>query len=73
MLIFSFCNTEEEWFGFNASVSVSGFFSPEINSVNIVKVCTGSSADRAGLKVDNLVIEIDGGIIPKCAAKEVSG
>jgi C-terminal processing protease CtpA/Prc len=50
---------------------LSLIFSPEINSVNIVKVYTGSSADRTELKVDNLVIEIDGGVIPKCAAKAV--
>jgi len=43
-------------------VFVFGSFSPEINSVGIVKVYTSSSADRAGLKVDNLVIEIDGAL-----------
>ncbi|WP_170072480.1 PDZ domain-containing protein [Pseudoalteromonas arctica] len=50
---------------------LSLIFSPEINSVNFVKVYTGSSADRAGLKEDDLVIEIDGGAIPKYAAKVV--
>ena len=55
---------------------LSLIFSPEINSVNIVKVYTGSSADRAGLKVDNLVIEIDGGRYSKVCrkgSKEVGG
>ena len=71
MLIFSFCNAEEEWFGFDASVAISDFFSPKINSVNIVKVYTVSSADRAGLKEDDLVIEIDGSVISEFAAKAV--
>ncbi|GAA61134.1 hypothetical protein P20652_3008 [Pseudoalteromonas sp. BSi20652] len=50
---------------------VFGSFSFEINSVNIAKTYTDSSADLPGLKEDDLVIEIDEGVISECVAKVV--
>ncbi|WP_164521607.1 hypothetical protein [Pseudoalteromonas sp. Xi13] len=46
-------------------MSVSGFFSPEISELDIIKVF----ADLAGLKVGDKVIELDGCAIPACSAE----
>ncbi|MCQ8821009.1 hypothetical protein NQT65_12430 [Pseudoalteromonas agarivorans] len=50
-------------------MSVSGFFSPEISEINIIKVYADSVADLAGLKVGDKVIELDGCAIPACSAE----
>ncbi|MEI8641307.1 hypothetical protein P4S68_10385 [Pseudoalteromonas sp. Hal099] len=51
---------------FAADVSVSGFFSPEISEIDIIKVYADSVADLAGLKVGDKVIELDSCTIPAC-------
>ena len=60
-------HAEEAIFGFAADVSVSGFFSPEISELDIIKVY----ADLAGLKVGDKVIELDSCTIPDSPAKVV--
>ncbi|MCP4051882.1 MAG: hypothetical protein GY739_02255 [Mesoflavibacter sp.] len=57
-------HAEEGTFGFAANVSVSGFFSPEISELDIIKVYADSVADLAGLKVGEKVIELDSCTIP---------
>ncbi|MBA6287858.1 PDZ domain-containing protein [Colwellia sp. MB3u-4] len=54
--------------GIAAGVSVDGFFSPEITEFKIDKVHPGSPAEKAGVKVGQLVIELDGCKIPGCPA-----
>ena len=62
-------HAEEGTFGFAANVSVSGFFSPEISELDIIKVYADSVADLAGLKVGDKVIELDSCTIPACSAE----
>ena len=54
--------------GIAAGVSVDGFFSPEITEFKIDEVHSGSPAEKAGIKVGQLVIELDGCKIPGCPA-----
>lgn len=54
--------------GIVAGVSVDGFFSPEITEFKIDNVQSGSPAEKAGIKVGQLVIELDGCKIPGCPA-----
>ena len=54
--------------GIAAVVSVDGFFSPEITEFKIDKVHSRSPAEKAGVKVGQLVIELDGCKIPGCPA-----
>ncbi len=56
--------------GMSASVSVDGIFSPEIVEFKIDDVQAGSPADKAGVKVGQLVIELDGCEIPGCKASK---
>lgn len=54
--------------GIAAGVSVDGFFSPEITEFKIDNVESGSPAEKAGIKIGQLVIELDGCKIPGCPA-----
>lgn len=63
-----FCAFAEGKIGIAAGVSVDGFFSPEITEFKIDEVHSGSPAEKAGVKVGQLVIELDGCKIPGCPA-----
>lgn len=56
--------------GITAEVSVDGFFSPEITEFKINEVRSGSPAEKAGVKIGQLVIELDGCKIPGCSASK---
>ncbi|MCV2883818.1 PDZ domain-containing protein [Aestuariibacter sp. AA17] len=56
--------------GFSASVSVSGFFSPELTEVKVDEVFEGSPAALAGLKAGYLITSIDGCNVPGCSASK---
>lgn len=58
-------------FGFNAAVSVNGVFSPTLAAVKITKVNPSSAADKAGIKVGDEIIEIDGHKVPGAKASEI--
>lgn len=58
------CKAEDDPLGFDADVSVSGFFSPEIKNISIMKVYENSFAEKAGLKKGDIIIELDGCAIP---------
>jgi S1-C subfamily serine protease len=62
------CHAEVDPLGFDADVSVSGFFNPEIKRIDILKVFENSAAEKAGLKKGDKVIELDGCAIPGCDA-----
>ena len=57
--------------GIAAGVSVDGFFNPEITEFKIDEVHSGSPAEKAGVKVGQLVLELDGCKIPGCPADKV--
>ena len=64
-------NAEEKGYtGFTLDVGVSGFFSPELVSADVKKIDAGSPAEKAGIKVGDKLIAIDGCKIPGCPAKE---
>jgi len=65
---FSLHAKEKGRIGFSIDVSVSGFFSPELTSVNIKDVTKGSPADLAGIKKGQKILSIDGCGIPSCPA-----
>jgi len=67
-LFLSFGAFAEGKIGIAAGVSVDGFFSPEITEFKIDKVHSGSPAEKAGVKVGQLVLELDGCKIPGCPA-----
>ena len=69
-LFLSFGAFAEGKIGIAAGVSVDGFFSPEIIEFKIDKVHSGSPAEKAGAKVGQLVIELDGCKIPGCPANK---
>lgn len=52
--------------GFNADVSVSGVIKPELRSMTVKAVTTGSAADKAGLKAGDEIMAIDDCAIPGC-------
>lgn len=54
------CGAADDPLGFDADVSVSGFFSPEIKKISILNVYENSFAEKAGLKKGDTVIELDG-------------
>ncbi len=58
-------------FGFNASVSVNGVFSPTLALVKIAKVLPNSAADKAGIKTGDEIIEIDGHKVPGAKASDI--
>ena len=70
--IFSFSSNAKEkgHIGFTVDVSVSGFFSPELKSVNVKEVIVGSPADLAGVKKGQKILSIDGCEVPGCPAKK---
>jgi len=65
---FSLQAKEKGHIGFAIDVSVSGFFSPELKSVNIKNVTANSPADLAGIKKGQKILSIDGCEIPGCPA-----
>jgi len=56
--------------GFTLDVSVSGFFSPELVSIDVKEVKPDSPAEKSGIRVGDKLIEIDGCKIPGCPAHE---
>jgi len=52
--------------GFTADVSVSGVVKPELLSMTVKAVNSGSAADKAGLKAGDEIIAIDDCAIPGC-------
>jgi C-terminal processing protease CtpA/Prc len=56
--------------GMTLEVAVSGFFSPEISSAEVKAVESGSPADMQGVKVGDMLIEIEGCLIPGCPANK---
>ncbi|HZX79825.1 MAG TPA: PDZ domain-containing protein [Lysobacter sp.] len=46
--------------GFGIAVSTDGFFSTTLESVKIASVRPGSASEKAGLKVGDVVVEMDG-------------
>lgn len=69
-LLFPFAVFAEGKIGIAVGVSVDGFFSPEITEFKIDEVHSGSPAEKAGVKVGQLVIELDGCKIPGCPANK---
>jgi len=67
--LYSYANEYGEK-GFKMDVTVAGFFSPEVEKATIKSVVKNSSAEKAGIKVGQELIAIDGCIIPGCAASE---
>ena len=67
-LFFPFVAFAKGKVGIAVGVSVDGFFSPEITEFKIDEVHSGSPAEKAGVKVGQLVIELDGCKIPGCPA-----
>ncbi|MFB2802639.1 MULTISPECIES: PDZ domain-containing protein [Shewanella] len=67
-LFLPFAAFAEGKIGIAAGVSVDGFFSPEITEFKINEVHSGSPAEKAGVTVGQLVIELDGCKIPGCPA-----
>lgn len=58
-------------FGFNAAISVNGVFSPTLVAVKIAKVNPNSAADKAGMKIGDEIIEIDGHQVPGAKASDI--
>lgn len=56
--------------GFTLDVGVSGFFSPELVSADVIKIDADSPAEKSGINVGDKLIAIDGCKIPGCPAKE---
>lgn len=56
--------------GLGAEVSVDGFFSPEVVSFKVNSVEANSAAAKAGIKVGQQVLAIDGCQIPGCPASK---
>jgi C-terminal processing protease CtpA/Prc len=46
--------------GFGIAVATDGFFSTTLTEVNVVSVQVGSPSERAGLKVGDLIVEMNG-------------
>lgn len=69
-LVVSFSCLANSGLGFGADVSVEGFLNPTIKQFKIIEVHSGSSADLAGVKVGQQVLEIDGCVIPGCSANK---
>ena len=56
--------------GVTWNVTVSGFFSPEIEEIIVLKILDNSPAKKAGLKVGHKVLSIEGCKIPGCSASQ---
>lgn len=52
--------------GFTANVSVSGVIKPELLSMTVKAVSSGSAAEKAGLKAGDEIMAIDDCAIPGC-------
>ena len=59
--------------GFVMEVSVSGFFSPDVESATVVSVEENSSAEQQGIKVDDKLVSVFDCKIPGCPAKKAKG
>ena len=46
--------------GFGIAVATDGFFSTTLESVKVTSVRPGSASEKAGLKVGDIVVEMDG-------------
>jgi membrane-associated protease RseP (regulator of RpoE activity) len=53
--------------------TASGFFSPEVDELIVNKVIANSPAEKAGLKVGDKVLSLEGCNIPGCPASKVKG
>lgn len=56
--------------GVTFNYTASGFFSPEVDGLITDKVISKSPADKAGLKVGDRVLSIQGCKIPGCSASK---
>jgi len=56
--------------GFKMDVTVSGFFSPEVEKAIIKSVVEGSSAEKEGVEIGDELVAINGCKIPGCSASE---
>ena len=59
--------------GFVLEVSVSGFFSPEVEEAVVVSVEEDSSAKQHGVTIDDKLVAIFDCKIPGCPAKKAKG
>jgi C-terminal processing protease CtpA/Prc len=62
---------EQGRMGFSVNVVVEGsIFSPKIKEIRITEVFSDSPAEKAGLKIGQKVLSIDGCVIPGCSARK---
>lgn len=58
--------------GFGTEVTISGFFSPKLKRVRINEVIPSSPAAKAGLLVDDELLEANGKLISGAPAREMA-
>jgi len=59
--------------GFAVNVEVEGaFWKPVLQTVRVSKVNPGSAAEAGGLKVDDLILTLDGRAVPGAPARELA-
>jgi C-terminal processing protease CtpA/Prc len=62
---------EKGQIGFAVDVIIEGgIFSPKIKEFKITEVISNSPAEKAGIKVGQKVLSIDGCVIPGCSARK---
>ena len=63
---------EKGWFGLEVSVEIEGFsFNPTLHAARIAKVLPSSPAAAAGLTPGDLIVEIQGFVIPGVKARDL--
>ena len=66
------CNafaSEKGYSGLTLTVDVSGFFSPQLQQVQVKAVDTNSPADRGGIAKGDYIIAFEDCKVPGCSAK----
>ncbi len=61
---------DDGYTGLTLDVSVSGFFSPELDSASVTEVNIDSPADKSGIKIGDKLIAIESCKIPGCPARK---
>lgn len=59
-------------FGFKMKATVSGFFRPTLEQVDVLKVLSGSPAGSAGLKPGDRILKADGTTIKGAPARDLA-
>ncbi len=63
---------EKGWFGLEVGVEIEGFsFNPTLHAARIAKVLPSSPAAAAGLTAGDLIVEIQGFVIPGAKARDL--